>query len=129
MAKKFFKYDHRLTKMARELRSNPTPAESKLWQYLKGRQMFGSYFHRQKPIDKFIVDFFCPRLFLIIEIDGSSHNDKYDIDTIRQKRLEALGLHFLRFTEKEVIQSTAEVVTAIRSWIEEHTPPSKFGGL
>ena len=128
MAQKIIKYDHRLIAIARELRKNATPAELKLWQFLKGKQLLGYDFHRQKPIDRFIVDFFCHDLMLVIEIDGSSHNNKYDIDLIRQKRLESLGMHFLRFPEIDVIKYTAEVVTAIKAWIEEHTPPSKIVG-
>ena len=61
--------------------------------------MMGYDFHRQKPIDEYIVDFFCPELGLIIEIDGESHTDRIK-DQRRQERLESLGFHFLRFWDE-----------------------------
>ncbi len=64
--------------------------------------MMGFDFHRQKPIDNFIVDFFCNELMLAIEIDGSTHNEKFEIDFQRQQELETLGIKFLRFQDKEI---------------------------
>ena len=86
--------------------------------------MMGFDFHRQKPIDKYIVDFFCSKLNLIIEIDGESHNYKYDIDKVRQRRLEMLGFHFLRFLDSDVKHNMEGVLLAIEEWIREHTPKS-----
>ena len=62
-----------LKEKARELRNNSTTSEIKLWMYLKNKQMLGYDFHRQKPLDEYIVDFFCNELMLAIEIDGLSH--------------------------------------------------------
>ena len=64
--------------------------------------MKGYDFHRQKPIDNYIVDFFCPKLNLIIEIDEVSHEFKGDTDYERRKRLESLELKFLRFSDINV---------------------------
>jgi len=78
-----------LKEPARELRKNSTLSEVLLWRYLKGRQMLGHDFDRQKPIGNFIVDFFCNELMLAIEIDGDSHNAKVDQDIERLTPLRA----------------------------------------
>lgn len=80
--------------------------------------MKGYDFHRQKPINQYIVDFFCHQLLLVIEIDGSSHDGKQEADAERQARLESLGLSFLRFDDKEVKRSVANIVKVIEDWIE-----------
>lgn len=66
-------YNPKLKKLARELRNNSTLSEVLLWNQLKTRKMGGYQFMRQKPISEYIVDFFCNRLKLVIEIDGESH--------------------------------------------------------
>ena len=123
MKKNIVKYNPLLKEIAGQLRKNGTPAEIRLWAYLKGKQLRGFDFHRQKPMDNFVLDFYCPALKLAIEIDGSSHNDKYDIDKFRQRRLESLGLRFLRFQDKDVMKNIEAVLNAINGWIDEHTPP------
>jgi very-short-patch-repair endonuclease len=70
------KYKPELVARARELRNNATYSERFLWRYLKRKQIKGYDFDRQKPIDNYIVDFFCNELMLAIEIDGESHNDR-----------------------------------------------------
>jgi very-short-patch-repair endonuclease len=67
-------YNPKLKQLARNLRNNSTFSEVLLWNELKGRKMKGYQFLRQKPIGNFIVDFFCSKLNLIIEIDGDSHD-------------------------------------------------------
>ena len=74
---------------------------------------------RQKPIGNCIVDFFCSKLKLVIEVDGASHNEKVQYDQVRQRDLEALGLSFLRFDDLEVKQNLEGVVQAIENWIDE----------
>ncbi|MCE5272674.1 endonuclease domain-containing protein [bacterium] len=96
------KYNPKLKALARELRKNATHAEIMLWQRLRRKQFHNLDFHRQKPIDEFIVDFFCPELKLIVEIDGISHDTKLDQDRQRQGRLEALGFSVARFLDAEV---------------------------
>lgn len=116
-------YNPRLAKLARELRTRGTLAEVLLWQQLKGRQRHGYDFHRQKPIDEYIVDFFAVDLMLAVEIDGDSHTLKGEADEIRQRRLEALGVRFLRFTEAKVRADLDVVVRAIDLWIEDSGAP------
>jgi very-short-patch-repair endonuclease len=74
MAYRIIPYNPALKERARQLRKNMTPGEVKLWQRLKGKQLLGYDFDRQRPIDQFIVDFYCKQLMLAIEIDGSSHD-------------------------------------------------------
>jgi len=73
-------------------RNNMTPGESSLWKYVKGKQMMGYDFDRQRHIDEFIVDFYCKQLMLTIEIDGYSHDSEeaQERDLERQARLESL---------------------------------------
>lgn len=111
-------YNPQLKQLARELRKKSTLAEVLLWRQLKGAQRKGYDFHRQKPIDEYIVDFFAAELMLAVEIDGESHKLKGAEDEIRQRRLEAFGLHFLRFDDAMVKSSLDHVVLAIDNWIE-----------
>ncbi|KPK77475.1 MAG: DNA methylase [Phycisphaerae bacterium SM23_30] len=138
MKRKIIPYKPRLKELARQLRNNSTLAEVLMWQELKGKKMRGYDFHRQKPIDEYIVDFFCAKLMLAIEIDGLSHEipEKFSKDARRQKRLESLGIRFLRFHDLEVKKDMTYVLRAIDNFIDqceneefkEHTPnPSQEG--
>jgi very-short-patch-repair endonuclease len=110
-------YNPRLTELARELRNESTFAEILLWNRLKRGRCKGYDFHRQKPIDEYIVDFFAAELMLAVEIDGESHRLKGAEDEVRQARLEALGVRFLRVKESEVRANLDSVVQAIDNWI------------
>jgi len=81
----------------------------------------GVEFHRQVPIDEYIVDFYCHELFLAIEIDGSSHVfDEVQINDIkRQERLESLGVRFIRFDDLDVKRNMQEVVRQLVLKVEE----------
>jgi len=83
--------------------------------------MRGFDFDRQKPIDKYIVDFFCNELMLVIEIDGESHNEKNEYDKHRQKRLELLGIRFLRFYDIDIKKNMNGVLSTIENWILNKT--------
>ncbi|HTX86499.1 MAG TPA: DUF559 domain-containing protein [Candidatus Nanoarchaeia archaeon] len=69
-------YDPRLNQYARDLRKHGTFSEVLLWKKLQGKQMLGYKFRRQRPIDNYIIDFYCPDLKLAIEIDGVKHGDE-----------------------------------------------------
>ncbi len=116
---KILNYDPRLKIIARKLRKNSTFGEILLWQVIKGKEL-GYEFHRQVPIDKYIVDFYCHELMLAIEVDGMTHNFKYDLDQQRQHDLEDLGVHFLRFREKDIRSNLEGVVFNIQEWIREY---------
>ena len=121
MRRTIIPYDPALKEKARELRNNSTETEILLWKFLKGRQMCGYDFHRQKPLDKYIVDFFCNELMLVIEIDGDSHIGKEKYDKVRQNRLESVGIRFLRFDAMKVYYHTDSVLKEIEDWIKKNT--------
>lgn len=93
--------------------------------------MLGLDFHRQKLLDHFIVDFYCPELQLAIEIDGDSHDYSFEQDKERQERLEHIGIKFLRFQDKEVKQEVVNVLREIErfaiSHMETHPYPLSRG--
>jgi very-short-patch-repair endonuclease len=115
--REIIEYEQYLKKLARKLRQNMTLGEVLLWQRLKRKQMRGYDFDRQRPIDRYIVDFYCKNLKLAIEIDGSSHDSEEAKvnDEIRQERLEVLGVRFLRFTDADVKRNMEMVVDSIAS--------------
>ena len=94
-----------------------------MWEHLNGRQMLEYDFDRQKPIDNFIVDFFCSKLMLAIEIDGDTHNYKAAQDDERQRRLEAFGIRFQRFADRDVKRNMEGVISVIENWIKDKTHP------
>ena len=105
----------------RFLRNNMTKPEIILWSRLKNRQMGGERFLRQYGVEQYVLDFYCPRLRLAIEIDGPSHlvdgADEYDKD--RQEHIEAFGIQFLRFSNKEVSDNLNDVCDRIYEKIEQ----------
>ena len=114
-------YHPDLKEQAKDLRNNCTKAEYILWRRLKGNQLKGYDFHRQKPLLHYIVDFYCHELNLAIELDGKIHNneDNKIRDVIRQEALEDHGVSFLRFTNEEVLNNLNQVVRKIIDWIEK----------
>lgn len=98
---------------SQNLRRNPIPAESKLWQYLRAHQMAGYKFRRQHPINGFIVDFCCVAKGLIIELDGDSHVGRESYDQKRSESLEQLGYKVIRFTNEDIQYRIDGVLTQI----------------
>ena len=121
-------YNPKLKELAQQLRNNSTKSEIKLWNYLKGKQLKGYDFHRQKPINDYIVDFFCNKLKLVIEIDGYAHSfeETFERDRKKVKRLNELGLTVLRFSDEDVLNNIEGVLSVIGNFIKEyekrHTP-------
>ena len=124
MRRKIIPYLPHLKELAAKLRKNMTFPEVLLWNQLKQKQMDGQDFDRQRPIDSYIVDFYCKDLQLAIEIDGEYHSEltQQIKDAARQSRLESLGVRFLRFDNKMVETDMFQVLHIIRSWIQEHKP-------
>ena len=102
-----------LKDLRKSLRNNMTPAEAVLWRALKGRQTGGLKFRRQQGIGPFILDFYCPERMLAIEIDGSSHDYKYDYDEERTVFLHQQGIRVIRFTNQQVFSSLTGVLEEI----------------
>ncbi len=123
--KYFLPYNEKLTEQAKAMRKNPTPAERKLWQFLR---TFPLKIWRQKPIEHFIVDFYCPKLKLVIEVDGEGHftPDGMASDAERTKILEGYGLRVVRFTNDQVLREFEAVCEEIMGVIPPN-PPSEGG--
>ena len=105
-------------KKAKELRENMTLAEIKLWEVLKGNNL-GVKFRREHPVLIYIVDFYCHKKKLVIEVDGEYHNDEDQIlkDKNRTKDLQENGLQVLRFTNEEVLNNMESVLSVIKRHI------------
>ena len=112
-------YNTKLKQLSRVLRSNSTYSERILWSKLKNRQLYGYQFSRQKPIGEYIVDFYCSKLKLVIEIDGITHSDQKENDIKRQKKLESLGVRVLRFDGNTVMSNVDGVLLIIENWIKK----------
>ena len=117
MRRKIIPYNPKLKERARELRNNSTFSEILLWQHLRGKQILGYDFDRQRPIDNYIVDFYCKDLRLAIEVDGESHHGNDNYDNERDERLNELGVSVLRFDDLEVLYHTEFVIRKIEDWI------------
>ena len=115
----FFHGNWKLKEYSRKLRNNSTLSEVLLWNHIKKKQILGFQFLRQKTIHYYIVDFFCSRLKLAIEIDGSSHIGKEEYDQIRQQQLESLGITVLRFTNDDVNKNMEFVLQQIEQKISD----------
>ncbi len=113
-------YNRNLKQFARKLRNESTQSEIKLWGYLKNKQMYDYQFTRQKPIGKYIVDFFCNKLQLAIELDGYSHqfDDVFEKDEKKEEQLKKIGITVLRFQDDEVMNDIDNVLRSIEIYIE-----------
>ena len=100
----------------RELRQESTEAEKLLWAELRNRKLNGLKFRRQHPLDKFIVDFYCNERKIVVELDGSVHDEKInkDHDEARTAMLAGLNVIVLRFQNEEVISNIEDVLNKIR---------------
>jgi very-short-patch-repair endonuclease len=122
MRNKRLPYRRELKFLARKLRKKSTLSEVLLWMEIKDRRINGYQFHRQVPVLDYIMDFFCHELMLAIEIDGNSHEDPLvaENDIVRQTRIEALGITFLRFDDINVKREISVVVDTIIDYAERH---------
>ena len=114
-------YRYSLKQPSRRLRSNMTDAEQALWQRLRGKQIHGVQFYRQKPLLDYIADFYCAKASLVIELDGGQHlePEHQHKDMLRDKALAELGLRVLRFDNRQVMAETDAVVGAIYEVVGE----------
>jgi cyclase len=105
---------HLIFANAKHLRKNMTNAETVLWTYLK-KDIIGFKIRRQHPIGLYIADFYCHKPKLMIELDGSIHNepDIKEADDARQKELERWGYSIIRFTNEVVMTKPEEVIKII----------------
>lgn len=108
-------YNPKLKPLSRQLRTSMTEAEQKLWERLRGKQLHGVQFYRQKPLGPYIVDFFGPKVKLVIELDGGQHFEESHrvCDTVRDEWLRQQGLMVLRFDNLQMLQETEAVLEEI----------------
>ena len=109
MRRSIIPYNPKLKERARELRRQCTPAEAALWKRIKSKQLLGYDFDRQKPINNFIVDFYCKDLMLAIELDGESHANKNEYDLERDIILSKLGIKTVRYTNDDIFNSIENI--------------------
>ncbi len=106
-------YREKLIESARRMRDNPTVAEALLWKKLRKKQLGGLRFRRQHVVNTFIVDFYCPQAKVIIEVDGSVHDEQEEYDQEREIILESLGYQVLRFRNQEIEREIDAVLSSI----------------
>ncbi|MGI8913395.1 MAG: endonuclease domain-containing protein [Chloroflexota bacterium] len=109
---------------ARQLRRTMTPAEQLLWEQLRARRLQGLFFRRQHPFGPFILDFCCPRGKLVVEVDGSVHDDEAQAqyDLLRTERLRDFGYTVLRFRNEEVEANLTSVLHRIAQAVSQCQP-------
>ena len=106
---------------ARELRRELTPCEQDLWQRLRAKRFAGYKFRRQEPIGRYIADFVCLRIRLVVELDGSQHQQAVDHDQVRDEWLKTQGFRVLRFWNSDWTQDADAVLEVIWRALEEGT--------
>ncbi|MEN6508201.1 MAG: endonuclease domain-containing protein [Smithella sp.] len=119
-------FDRKLKSLARDLRTNMTDAEQLIWSRIRRKQISDIQFYRQKNIGHYIVDFYCPKGKLIIEIDGGQHYEAEGMkkDQERDRDLQKLGLTVLRFSDIDVLKNIDGVVQRIYDHLKISPIPS-----
>jgi very-short-patch-repair endonuclease len=119
-------YKKTLKTFSRDLRKNMTDAEQLLWLKLRRKQILGVQFYRQKPLAGYIADFYCAAANLVIELDGSQHDEPEHQanDVQRDDVLRSLGLLVLRFDNRQVMRELDSVMAVILSTVENRIPPN-----
>jgi very-short-patch-repair endonuclease len=114
---------------AREFRKVLTDSERLLWSALRDRRLDGLKFRRQHPISDYVLDFYCSELELAIEVDGLPHDLRAESDAVRQARLEAFGIHFIRVSAEDVERNREAVVNYIRAQARLLPSPAHGRGM
>jgi very-short-patch-repair endonuclease len=120
----FYGANKKIFLRAAELRNNMTAAEIVLWEELRKKEIFNARFKCQHPTDIFVVDFYCHKYKLVIEVDGEIHlrDEVIEHDDGRSHDIEKLGIKILRFTNEEVLENVNEVKRRILQEISSLSP-------
>jgi len=112
-------YDKQLKALSQHLRKNMTDAENMVWLKLRRKQLKGYQFYRQKIIGKYIVDFYCPKANLVIELDGGRHYCEMGQakDRARDDVLKKMGLKVLRFSDRDVFENMGGVMEEVWGYL------------
>ncbi len=113
-----------LQERAKGLRVQATEAEQRMWFQLRDRRFMALKFRRQVPFERYIADFVCKELKLIIELDGGQHVEHGSYDQRRSRWLEGQGYTVLRFWNNQVLQEMEAVLEAVCMWVEAQKRPS-----
>ena len=118
-------FDKKLKPLARNLRTNMTDAEQLIWSKVRRKQIHDLQFYRQKNIGAYIVDLYCPKGKLIIEIDGGQHYETEGMkkDLERDKYLQEFGLTVLRFSDIDVLKNIDGVLERIHEHLKSSLLP------
>jgi very-short-patch-repair endonuclease len=109
-----------LKKYAKELRKKSTISEVILWDELKNKKFYGYKFNRQKILlNKYIVDFYCPKIKLIIEIDGKTHENKYMYDKKREEEIKSKNYNIIRFRDIDINNNIEGVLDGLKYFVEK----------
>ena len=124
------RYRSVLKPISRYLRSGMTECERLLWSRLRRKQLHSVQFYRQKPIGSYAVDFYAPAARLMVEVDGSQHQDQINFqnDAIRDESLKIKGLRVLRFTNRQVVDDLDSVIWVVEEALKSPLPPFTKGG-
>jgi len=114
--------------LARKFRTNDTYAEKVLWEQIRDKKLLNLKFRRQYIIHNFIIDFFCFKYRLAIEVDGDIHKKQTIKDEKRQKIIESKKINFLRFTNKEILTNMKKVLSEIKGFTQRTEYPSPVTG-
>ena len=118
--------DQNLKKRRQELRANDTRAENILWAELRDRQLNNMKFYRQYSVGPYILDFYCPKVRVAIELDGEQHKDAVEYDKEREFFLKSKNIHTLRFWNNEIINNLSKILNGIKDVICWVFPLSYF---
>ena len=102
------------TELARSMRKAPTRAEAMLWYRLRGNRLAGLHFRRQQVIDDYIIDFYCAKARLVVELDGKVHATSGAYDSERDRIISQRGLRILRFSNDDMIRGPEHVLADIK---------------
>lgn len=123
----YLPYKQSLVPFARKLRKKETLAETVFWNRIRGKKILGYKFTRQKPLLKYIADFYCAELMLVIEIDGSFHcGDRIDKDRIRTEELKSIGISVKRYLNDEVYRDIDLVISNLIAYIRVYEGLKSF---
>lgn len=117
--------DSKLKKRSRDLRQNSTPAEVILWTQLRNRRLDGLKFRRQHVVGPFVVDFYCPEVAVVVELDGETHVGKEQVDEDRERWLTKQGLRVIRFWNDHIYEELDWVLEAIWNVCHERREQSR----
>lgn len=107
-----------LEQAARAMRREPTVAEQLLWGALQKKQVAGLKFRRQHPVGRFVLDFYCPSIKLVVEVEGDIHDSQPEQDAARTTVVETYGYRAMRFRNDEVMHDLPGVVSRIAAVVE-----------